>query len=212
MESREDVSQSTNARQRKVDRLIEEYDLEGFGAELERLWTAETDRRSLRELAGQFNRRLLEVTLEEANVQILDGELENIYRLLTDEDVSGADRTRIRRQLERDGVDVDALTDDFVTYQSIRTYLKEDRGAEYAPSQVDPIEREVTNVQQLRGRVVSVTEGKLEQLRGGDELELGEFRMLVDVRVVCEDCNTQFDVLELLERGGCDCNGAADGS
>jgi hypothetical protein len=30
----------------------------------------------------------------------------------------------------------------------------------------------------------------------------------VDVRVVCEDCNTQFDIIELLERGHCDCSDA----
>lgn len=204
----DETGTSGRGRRSKVARLLEEYDLQGLGAELEQLWTAEEDRRSLRELAAYFNRQLLRSALEEANVQTLDGELENIYRLLTDDEVSSADRTRVRRRLERDGVDVDALESDFVTYQAVRTYLKEYRDAEYTPAETDPIERERTNFQQLRGRMVSVTEGKLEQLRDGGHLTLGEFRTLADVQVVCEECNSQFDVLDLLERGGCDCSEA----
>jgi hypothetical protein len=189
-----------------VLRLSEEYDLEGIGAELERHGTADEGRRSLRVLAGYFNRHLLEAALDSAGVQHLDGETENTYRLLTDDDVSSADRTRVRRRLERDGVDVDELERDFVTYQAIRTYLKDHRGAEYTPDETDPLEREKANVQQLRGRMAAVTEGKLEQLRDSDRLTLGEFRTLPEIRVVCEDCNTQFGAVELLERGGCNCS------
>lgn len=198
-------SASGRGRRSKVVRLIEEYDLEEVGAELERRWTAEEDRQSLRQLATYFNQRLLQRTLEDADVRPLGGEVENMYRLLTDES-GGADGTRIRRRLERDGLDVEALESDFVTYQAIRTYLKKHRGAEYTPEETDPLEREKANVQRLRGRVDSVTDGKLEQLRSSGHLELGEFRTLVDVRVVCEDCNTQYDIVELLERGRCDCS------
>ena len=200
-----ETTASSRGRRSKVARLIDEYDLQGLGAELEQSWTAEEDRKSLRELASYFNRQLLQQTLDEANVHCLDGELENTYRLLTDDEISSAESTRVERRLERDGVGVDKLKSDFVTYQAIRSYLKNHRGAEYTPAETDPLERETTNVQKLRGRTVSVTEGKLEQFRDNDELTLGEFRTLVDIRVVCEDCNTQFDVLELLDRGGCNC-------
>lgn len=196
---------SGRGRRSKVARLIEEYELEGLGAELEQLWTADENRQSLRELATYFNQTLLERSLEDADVRPLDGEVENIYRLLSD-GAEGADRTRIRRRLERDGVDVDALETDFVTYQAIRTYLMKHRGAEYTPDETDPLEREISNIQQLRGRVDSVTEGKLEQLSAGGQLDIGEFRTMVDVRVYCEDCNSQFDVIELLERGHCNCD------
>ena len=195
----------SSSRQSKISRLIDKYDLAELGLELEQLWTAEEDRKSLRKLASYFNRQLLEQALKEADVSHLDGDVENIYRLLTDDDVSSAELTRTQRRLERDGVDTDALEDDFATYQAIQSYLKDYRGAEYTPAETDPLKREATNVQKLRGRMVSVTEGNLEQLSNSDELTLGEFRTLADIRVVCEDCNTQFDVLELLDRGGCNC-------
>ena len=194
-------------RRSKVVQLLAEYDLQGLGAELEQLWTAEDDRSSLRDLAVYFNQHLVERALEDANEQVLDGEVENIYRLLTDEEVSSAERTRVRRRLERDDVDVDALESDFVTYQAIRTYLQEHRGAEYTPAETEPLEREATNLQQMRGRTAVVTEGKLEQLRENNELVLDEFRTLVNIQVVCDGCNTQFDVFELLDRGGCACGG-----
>jgi hypothetical protein len=190
----------------KVARLPKEYDMKSLGPELERLWTANEDRRSLRELADRFNRALLERAIEGTGVRRLDGEVENTYRLLTDDDVNSADRTRARRRLKRDGVDVDALLDDFVTYQAVRTYLKEHRGAEYSREPSDPLEREAENAERLRGRMVSVTEGTLERLRDNDQLGLGEFRTLANIQVVCEDCNSRFEVVELLERGGCDCS------
>ena len=205
MDQSEKSTASSRRRRSKVARLIDEYDLQGLGAELEQQWTADEDRKSLRDLARYFNQQLLQRTLEEANVQYLDGEIENTYRLLTDDEVSSAESTRVRRRLERDGIDVDALETDLLTYQAIRSYLKDHRGAEYTPAETDPLEREATNVQKLRGRMATVTGGKLEQLRDSDELTLGEFQTLADIRVICEDCNTQFDVLDLLNRGGCNC-------
>ena len=192
-------------RQYKVLRLIGTYDLAGVGEELEELWTAEEDRQSLRQLADYFNQQILRSALEGTDSQLLDGEVENIYRLLTDESVSSAERTRGRRRLERAGVDVDSLESDFVTYQAIRTYLTEYKEAEYAREETDPIEREARNLQQLRGRAISVTEGKIERLRDDGELTLDEFQTMVKVQVLCEKCNAQFDVFELLDRGGCRC-------
>jgi hypothetical protein len=206
MDETDNPASSPRRRRSKVARLIDEYEFEEFGEELEHLWTAEEDRQSLRDLADYFNQHLLRHALEAANVQHLDGEVENTYRLLTDDDISSAESTRVQRRLERDGVDVEALKTDFVTYQAIRTYLKDHRGAEYTPAETDPLERERTNVQKLRGRMVSVTEGKLEQLRNSGALTLGDFRTIAEIQVICEDCNTQYDILELIDRGGCKCS------
>lgn len=189
----------------KVGRLIRDYGLgEEFGDELERRWTGEADERlSLRDLADRFNRRLLEAAMRENGMSPLAGEVENIYDLLTGDDVSSADRTRSRRRLEREGVDVSQVTDDFVSYQAIRTYLK-DRGAEYSGRE-DRAAAAASTIQQLRSRTATITESKLDQLREGDELDLGQFRVMVDVRVVCEDCGARYAVSDLLDRGGCDC-------
>lgn len=61
--------------------------------------------------------------MEAEGAQLLDGEVENTYRLPTDEDVSEADRTRARRCLEPDWVDVESVVHNFVSFQAIRTFL-----------------------------------------------------------------------------------------
>jgi len=210
MDETDSSAASSSGRRSKVARLIDEYDLQGLGAELEQLWTAEKDRRSLRELATYFNQQLLEQTLSAADIQHLDGEVENTYRLLTAEDVSSAASTRARRRLEREGVDVEGIQRDFVTYQAVRSYLKNHRGAEYTEPDRDPLERKKTSVQKLQGRMVSVIEGNVAQLRDSEELTLGEFQTLADIQIVCQDCTSQFGVFELLDRGGCNCAATAE--
>jgi hypothetical protein len=94
---------NSSQRRTKVARLIDEHGFGDIGIELERRWTAEGDERmSLRDLADYLNRRLLATAMEEHGMQPLDGEVENVYRLLTANDVSDADRTRVRRRLERE--------------------------------------------------------------------------------------------------------------
>lgn len=205
------TSGNGRGRPSKVVRLIDRYGLDGLGAELEDLWTTErqSERKSLRELADYFNRRMLEKVLTETGSQPLDGEVENIYRLLEGADASAADRTRVERRLEREGIDVEALRSDFVSYQAIRTYLRKHRDAEYSPQTADRTEKALENIQRLRSRMVTVTESKLDQMKKGDELSLGETRVTVDVRVFCSDCGQQFDVGTLLDRGGCDCSSTA---
>jgi hypothetical protein len=190
----------------KVGRLLEAYDLNELGEELEAAWTADENRKSLRELADYFNRQLLRRHLEQTDIQPVQREIETFYQLLGSEDGTSADRTRVRRRLEREGIDVESLQSDFVSYQAIRTYLKSERDAEYDQTTTASPEREAEQLQQLQGRVASVADGKLEQLRDSGDITLGEFQVLVSTQVVCEECNTHMDVMELLEQGSCECS------
>lgn len=190
----------------KVSRLIEKYGLGGIEAELVDRWTAEgPDRLSLRELAAYFNKRILDSALRDVERQPLDGERENLYRLLVGDDVSDAERTRTRRQLEQDGVEVDELLADFVSYQAIRTYLQEERGVEYSRPDDDQVEKEIAAIQKFRGKLESVTESKLDHLENTDEIASGSPHVYVNVSVVCEDCGEQYPISEFLDRGGCSC-------
>lgn len=189
----------------KVAKLIRKYDLEGTGDEFERMWTASgDDRRSLRELAEIFNKRILRSAIEDAETTPLSSDMDDIYRRLRGEKGTSADQTRIQRRLEREGIDVETLQSDFVTYQAIRSFLKGERDAEYNPSR-DPIERDENSIQQLRNRTMRVTETKLDGLAKNDQIELGSYDVTVDINVFCEDCGRQFDAIDVLERKGCDC-------
>lgn len=193
----------------KVANLIEKYGLgPAYGDKLVELWTADDEsRESLRSLANRFNERLLEVQMADNGMSTLDGEISNTYRLLTSDEVSSGNRTEARRRLEQAGIDVEQLERDFVSYQAIRSYLKEYRGAEYEADTDDAhVETTIETIQRLKTRTTLVTENSLQHLLNGNQITLGKFRLFVEINVLCEDCHSQYDIIELFQEGGCNCS------
>lgn len=199
--------QGDSRSRRKVSRLIARYELDGIGQELERRWTATGEEHwSLRDLAEHFNETILRRAMEATDKGAVPGEVENAYRFLTSDEVGEGDRTQIKRRLERSGVDVDQIRSDFVSYQAIRSYLQEVRGVTYSPDGDDQVEKQRENLQRLFGRTEVVTRENITNLRSADRLEIGDFSVIVDVRVSCLDCGEQSTVDELLDSGGCRCS------
>lgn len=197
---------STENRRYKVSRIAEKYGLTNLEDELVKLWTQEDDRASLRDLATYFNERVLQTAVENAGINALEGEVENMYQLLTDDEVSRGVKTETRKKLERHGIDVEELESDFVTYQAIRTYLKDGRDVEYERgTDAERTENVGQSITRLQNRTITVTEEKLSHLEQTNRIELGEFRVLLDLHIFCEDCGSQYKVGEVLEQGGCQC-------
>lgn len=193
----------------KVARLIDTHDLNGLGDDLVERWTRTENRSSLRQLATRFNQRLLRAQLEGQGEDSLEGEVENLYQLLTDDDVTSGVRQEARDHLERRGVDVDSLEGDFVSYQAIRTYLKNHRDASPPDETVYPEQlrsEKSETIQRLKNRLQKVARQALEDLRNAGHITLGDFNVVVNVRVHCTDCNSQRSVSEILSSGGCDCS------
>lgn len=189
----------------KVLRLIRKYGLEGVGDDLEAQWTHPEDRTSLRALADAFNERLLRAALAQADVETITDDVSRLYALLDGDAGSRGEQTAARRRLERAGVDVETLTDEFVSYGAIRSYLTGHRDASLPDAGDDARATEVDAIEGLRQRTVAVTESKLARLRDTDRLQLGSHRVLADVQVLCEECGRQYDVATLLESGACEC-------
>lgn len=201
-------------RRSKVGRLIHAYELDGMAETLETRWTGDGEQRSsLRELADYFNRQLLRVAMSDAGLDPLQGEVKNTYRLLTDDDVSAGVRTQTRKQLEREGIDIDQIKCDFVSHQAVHTYLTKYRGVQKGVEVSDEtqVEKSIQTVQRLKNRLSAVTTNTLETLRNTDRLAVGDFDVSVDVRVFCRDCGEQYAVRDLLETGSCDCDSEGTG-
>ena len=190
----------------KVGRVIDSYGLSGLGDELASRWAGDgTERASLRELADDVNRRLLRAAMVDAGMDPLDGEVANAYRLLTDETVGEGERTRTRRRLEREGVDVAALRDAFVTYQAVRTYLVESQGVTHDDGDDASATDAAESIARLQNRTLAVAEERFERLRRAGEISSGDLQLVFTLRVYCEDCGSQYDVEEFLRAGGCEC-------
>lgn len=192
----------------KVGRNIDRYGLLDLNDELRARWTGDgTEKLSLRELEGYVNRHFLREAMRRSGEQPLDGEVENVYRLLVEEDASGGRRFETRRRLERAGVDVDRLLSDFVSHQSIHNHLRDCLDVDGPGELTDEqrISKRRSTVFALRNRTERVVDSAVEQLRDAGSIALGGFDVLVDVRVVCDECGTYYAIDELLENRGCDC-------
>ena len=199
------MANTDGGRRTKVARVIDERDMTGMGARLEASWTGESgDRKSLRDLADEFNQAVVESSLRSVGSAPMEFEVSGTYQALSGE--PNADATRARRRLEREGVDVEELTADFVTHQAIHTYLKRDRDAALPEDDRDPRERKVESIEKLQGRLTAVTESALSSLAASGALDSDEYDVLVDVRAVCPDCGAGQPVSELLRQGGCECS------
>ena len=191
----------------KIDRVVKEYGLEGVGDELEERWlgTNETEQSSTRELADYFNKEILRSAIRESDTFTLSGDVEEVYRALADGE--SGDATLVRSRLEQSGIDVEAVTSDFISHQTVHRYLKGHREVE-RPER-DP-ERKLADavgvVQRLQGRTTAVTEQKIETLNNDDVVSVGEFSVLNDVQVICESCGRSHEVTSFFEQGGCGCD------
>lgn len=189
----------------KVDRVCAER---GLPTLAERLVERRRERdASLRDLERFFNREVLAAAMRAAGMELLENEAANVYRLLADEDVSHAARTEARDRLERAGVDVDAVTDDFVTYVTIRTHLRECEAVETGRETTVDADAVAETVFTLVGRTEAVTERELSRLAGTDAFDAGELTVSLTARVACERCGEEYGLRRLLDRGGCRCRG-----
>jgi hypothetical protein len=196
----------SGGRPSKLKRIIEIREFVDLGEELERRWTDTTEsRQSLRDLAEHVNHRLLEAETTRVGLDPLDGEVTNLYRLLTDDSVSQDSRIRARRQLEEAGIDVNRLREEFVSRQAVHTYLTKHRDATAPTNDGNAAISVADQIRRLQRRTRNVTESKVSQLRNTDQLDVGSTRVLVDVKILCEDCGKQYDAAELIGEGECSC-------
>lgn len=192
----------------KVGRAVERFGLEDLNGELAARRRGETGRpASLRDLADHVNREVLRSALAEAGKPPLDGEAENTYRLLRDDDVGSSMRLRARKRLEREGVDVAAVEGSFVSHPTVGTHLEDCLGVEKPPTGGDRTGRTKERMFKVQSRAEAVTEDALDGLVAGDEIAAGELTVTVDVRVACEECGVYERVDAFVDRGGCDCGG-----
>ncbi|MFC7139048.1 rod-determining factor RdfA [Halosimplex aquaticum] len=206
-------SDDSGATRSKVARVIDAYDLDGMGDRLVERWTgADGERASLRDLADEFNREVLRTAMREVGRSPMERVVEQTYETLTASDVSEGRKAEVRNQLTRDGVDVDALRGDFVSHQSVHTYLTSVREVTAPSSDSDPVETDVGTIQRLLGRTATVAEDTLERHRDAERVVLGDFDVFLDLRVLCHRCGSDRDVVTLLENGGCACDEPVDAS
>lgn len=190
----------------KVACLIEEYDIDEMEDELVAKWRGEGgEEMSVRELTKLFNKELLRTALDRGNINHLEGEVENTYRLLTDADVTEGVKVNVRRALKRGDVEIEVVEDDLISHQTLYNHLTDCLGVSKPEKEGDPIDKNATEMFSLQNRTVAVVDSKLEQLSKQEHLALDEFEVYVDINVFCRECDSMQELGQLLRNGGCSC-------
>lgn len=192
----------------KVGRLIAKYDLDGMAADMEERWTRDDEQsKSIREIEEDFNKAVLRQVLEDSGTQPFESELDTIYRVINDEQATMAENIEVQERLSERNIDADSLADDFVSHQTIYNFLTKQRKAEYQRTQ-DPQERlsrSNESVQKIKNRLTAVAQTNVRSLKNSGLVTLGEFDVMGEVYVYCQDCSSRFSVSELIDREGCEC-------
>lgn len=192
----------------KIGRVGGRYGLDNLDDQLARRWTADgPESASLRDLEAYVNRRVLEAALADADNPPIDGEVENLRRLLTDDDVTENRRLEATRRLERQGIDVDRVLRDFVSHQTVHNHLR--NCLEVSPdterTDEERFERARSTVFALQNRTEAVTDRTVEQLKRNDVLDVEGYDVLVNIQVICDECGRATDLGTFLDDQGCVC-------
>jgi len=177
------------------------------------LATALAERRgdgaSLRDLEGVVNRAILQGALSGAGARVV-GDVESVYEALTDDDVTAGRGTEVRRNLAGAGVDIDRLSDAFVSYGTVRTHLQECLDADTDRSTALSTEAARGTIEWARARSEGVIDRTIDRLEAADGVVAGDVEITHFVRVSCSACGGTSPIDDFVDRGGCNCRSDAE--
>ena len=134
-----------------------------------------------------------------------------IYRNLTGDDISAGVRTETEAWLSRVGVDPAELRDDFVSYQTVRTHLRECLDVDTARESSLSVDDAEGTIEWARSRSEGIIGRTIERLGDTDGFHSGAVDVTHVARVSCADCGASYPVEKFLDRGGCDCDTDGEG-
>jgi hypothetical protein len=186
----------------KLGRQAERYGLDRLD---DRLLDHREDGASLRRLETVVNEAILRAALQRADTEF-GRDVSAIYRKLTDDDTSAGVRTETEGWLSRTGIEPDELRGDFVSYQTVRTHLRNCLDVDTNRERTLSVEDAEGTIEWARSRSGGIVERTIERLRDTDGFTSGSVEVSHVIRVSCADCGASYPVERFLERGGCECD------
>lgn len=159
---------------------------------------------SLRRLETVFNEAVLRAAVLETGFELI-GDPASVYQRLAGDDASAGERTETASRLRRAGVDPDELTGDFVSYQTVRTHLRECLGVGTDRDRSLSVADAEGTIEWARSRSGGIVERTIERLRDTEGFRVGAVEVSHAIRVSCAECGESHPVERYLDRGGCGC-------
>lgn len=202
----------------KIQSIIQKYGLSKLGDELVEQWTDPENAKSLHELEAYVNQRIVQQALAERTQEKLSwtqsyGEIAKILQADGSsanrfDDISQVEIVDVKNRLSEQNIDVDELSNDFVSYNTIYHYLTDIRGVTASDDRrkaTTPEERQnkvVDRLSNLTQRVDAVTEQGLESLVSVDIIP-ESYDVRIKLRVECTKCDRRQNLLEYIRNHGC---------
>lgn len=185
----------------KVCRVLDERGLEHYDERLLDEWRGD-DRKGYRQLARWLNVTLLRREMDRAGLSTLGDEAESKYDRLQ---MDNATADEVRNILQREGIAIEELRKDFVSYGVIRTHITDCLGAEYEPEEASEWEREAIEV--TRSHAHDKIKSAVRSLVNKGKLSAGpEVTLHLGIEVECEECQTRIPLRRAQRRGAiCTC-------
>lgn len=192
--------------QHKLGRIKDKYDLTDLDETLRVRYRSGED--SLRSLAAYVNRQITAAFLEEHPYAP-----NYVYEVLgpDGDDVSTRERNDLRRRLRADGLDIDELTEDWVSHMAVRTYLQDDLDLDTArPSRTarDPEE----TLEKLRGLISRDERIVEEALKATESVDVEDISIHAEVYVLDDETGETTRVERYLRTIPADAEDEADSS
>lgn len=188
----------------KIARARDAYDLDQPDPWLVQAWR---DGTSVRSLTRSFNEAIIEARLATLDEDGPGWNRLPVYEALKTDDLSSSEAIEVRRELERAGVDPEALEGELVSHQTMYRHLDSCLGASPSddPTPEERREKARDTVYALQRRTTLVTESTMDTLQSAGITDFGNPDVLVDIQIVCRDCGYATDFESALENG-CHCS------
>jgi hypothetical protein len=198
---------------RKIDYLIDKYDLDGVILEMQSRWERDDDERwGIRKCGRYFNTQILEsVFRNQVHDHPKNYSNEEIHNILTGDgdDVDSDARESVRNWFEERGADPDEIADDFVHFRTVFKYFKNELEAQSPNLESSPEERRAQiekMVNQSLGKSEATIKSVLNRGQKAGVYPDTEFSLDFRVSIRCRECGSLLRLQDFLDNEGCDCD------
>jgi len=151
-----------------------------------------------------MNTRLTAKTLEATEIDVSATPWTVRAALVGDDSVPASRRDSLQEALVG-RIDIDQLTGDFVSHETVRRHLKDHLGVSTSRGGFESASDLEAALETYQRQYVNAVEGALERAtRNG--IIAGESFSVYRTRIECSACGTTYRLEDLLAAGGCDCN------
>ncbi|WP_135807411.1 rod-determining factor RdfA [Halorussus marinus] len=164
------------------------------------------DGTSIRVLTEELNKAIIQSELKNTNISQIGQEQSAVYKALHTDELEEAKEIEFRRQLEHSGVDVEELSSNLVSHQTVYRHLKNCLSVSKTDDPAPEKRREKARdtVYALQQRTEIVTESTIKTLTSAGIMEIADADVLVDIQVLCNECGHSMD-FETAINQGCEC-------